>query len=418
MSLLALGLSHKTAPVPVRERLAFAGDGFDEALRDLRSQPGIDECAIVSTCNRSELYAVGDGLSIPALSGWMHDWHGAEPGRYDDHLVGRSDREAVAHLLRVTSGMESMILGEPQVVGQVKQAWQDAQRLGTLGVTLDRLFQHAFQTSKLVRSETGIGHNPVTLPFAALKLAHRIFGDAAGMRVLMIGAGEMIQDCARHFASQGVARLTIANRSTERARELAAELDAEASGLDDLDKQLPEHDIVVACTGSARALIDAPMVERALERRRRRPMFLLDLSVPRNIAAAVGDFEDAYLYTIDDLREIAEHGHRRRAEAQDAAEAIVSGQVEAFERWLNLHETSETLKGMRRRATRERDALVDEAVRQLAAGKDPEDVLRRFGHRLTNRLLHGPSIQLRLAAESGNEALLDAARRLLMDEGE
>jgi glutamyl-tRNA reductase len=416
MSVFALGLSHQTAPVAIRERLAFTPEKLGEALGSMHAVPGIRECAIVSTCNRTELYASGEDASITALQEWMHDWHTARQGEFREYLFALQHRMAVLHLLKVTSGMDSMVLGEPQVVGQVKQAWQSAQENNTLGTILDRLFQHSFQTSKLVRSETGIGHNPVTLPFAALKLAHQIFGDVNRLSALMIGAGEMIEDCARHFAGQGIRRLTICNRNPERAAGLAEQFGARSMGLDRLPETLHEHDLVVACTGSSTPLVEREMVRAALAKRRNQPMFVLDLSVPRNVDPEVGKFSDVYLYTIDDLREIAEHGHRKRTQALEAATRIVEGQAEAFERWLNLHAAGETLKSLRHRAFAERDKLLDQARRELAAGRDPDDVLARFGHRLTNRLLHAPSIQVRRAAEITDEDLMAAARKLLLED--
>lgn len=418
MSVFALGLSHRTAPVAVRERLAFAPERLGEALTSLMDVSGVSECAILSTCNRTEIYTCGTGASIAAVRRWLHDWNGAAAEEFDPHLFALESRRAVEHLLEVTSGMDSMVLGEPQVVGQVKTAWSSAQQHATLGTILDRLFQHAFQTSKLVRTETGIGHNPVTLPFAALKLAHQIFGEVEDLSALMIGAGEMIEDCARHFAGQNVRRLTICNRSHQRAADLAAQFNARAMTLDGLADAIADSDLVVACTGSSTPLVTGEMVRQAIRRRRYRPMFILDLSVPRNVDPAVGELEEAYLYTIDDLREIAEHGHRKRSEALDAARVIVTGQAEAFDRWLNLHAAGETLKSLRQRAFEERDRLLDQARRELENGRDADDVLARFGHRLTNRLLHAPSMQLRRAAEVTDEALMAAARKLLLDEND
>jgi len=418
MSVFALGLSHQTAPVEIRERLAFTPERLGEALRAMSEVKGIRECAIVSTCNRTELYASGDDGSARAIGDWVHLWHQARAGEFQRYLFTLEHRQAVAHLLRVTSGMDSMVLGEPQVVGQVKQAWQSAQEHGTLGTILDRLFQNAFQTSKLVRSETGIGHNPVTLPFAALKLAHQIFGQVEKLSALMIGAGEMIEDCARHFVGQGMQSLTICNRSLGRAEALAEQFRARAVPLDRLSEELPAHDIVIACTASAVPLVKQDMVRAALASRRQQPMFVLDLSVPRNVEPAVGKLGDAYLYTVDDLREIAERGHRKRTEALTEATRIVDGQSEAFQRWMNLHAAGETLKSLRDRAFDQRDLLLDQARRELAAGRDAEEVLSRFGHRLTNRLLHAPSMQVRRAAELTDDELMSAARRLLLDEPE
>lgn len=390
-------------------------DRLDEALAALHGVDGINECAIVSTCNRTELYATGSEASIPALDDWLHHWHRVQPGTYRSNLYRLAGPEAVAHLLRVTSGMESMVLGEPQITGQVKQSWSGARDAGTLGSVLDRLFQHAFQTAKLVRTETGIGHNPVTLPFAALKLAHQIFGDVTRLGALMVGAGEMIEDCCRHFAGQGLSRMTIANRSPERAARLAGTFAARAIGLDDLGPALPEHDVIVACTGSPDPIITEPMIRAALKQRRQRPLFVLDLSVPRNVEPAIGELESVYLYTIDDLREIAQRGHRQRLEALEAASGIVEGQTDAFLRWLNLYAASATLKALRVKAFNERDELLARALKELAAGNDPSDVMQQFGHRLTNRLLHGPSTALRKAAEQADAPLMDAARRLMLD---
>ncbi|MCA1778218.1 MAG: glutamyl-tRNA reductase [Xanthomonadaceae bacterium] len=416
MSLFALGLSHQTAPVAIRERLAFTPERLDEALVSMHALPGLRECAIVSTCNRTELYATGESASITALHDWVHDWHGSERGRYREYLFTLQGRMAIIHLLKVTAGMDSMVLGEPQIAGQVKRAWNTAQARKTLGTTLDRLFQHSFQTSKLVRSETGIGHNAVTLPYAALKLAHQIFGDPAKLSAILVGAGEMIEDCARHFHGQGIGSITVCNRGLDRARKLAAQFDARAVGLDQLNEELHRHDLVIACTASATPLVTRAMIPAALSMRRHRPMFVLDLSVPRNVEPSVGDFEDIYLYTVDDLREIAEHGYRKRTEALEAANRIVVGQAEAFDRWLNLHAASQTLKSLRQRAFVERDQLLEKARRELQTGRDPDEVLARFGHRLTNRLLHAPSMQLRRAAEVTDEQLMAAARKLLLDD--
>lgn len=371
---------------------------------------------MLTTCNRMELYLDAEVPVTAAIRAWLHRWHQVEAGTLDPYLFALEDDQAVHHLLAVTSGMDSMVLGEPQIAGQVKSAWQSARAAGTLGPRLDRLFQHAFQTSKRVRTETGIGENPVTLPFAAIKLAQRIFGPVDRLAALMIGAGEMIEECTRHFAGKGLRSITIANRNAERARALASRFDARSAGLDRLGDLLPEHDLVVASTGAQHALIDAPMVRRALAQRRHRPLFMLDLAVPRNIAPDIAEFEDVYLYTVDDLREIAEQGWQQRSSALGAAEAIVAEQTAAFMRWMNLHAAGETLKVLRKRAFDERDRLLAQARRELEAGRPAEEVLTRLAHRLTNRLLHAPSRRLRAAAELTDQDLMAAARDLLLDE--
>ena len=416
MSLFALGISHQTAPVAIRERLAFPPDALPEALTALHALPGIEECAIISTCNRTELYASADERSMSVITEWLHAWHELPPGRYQEYLYTLTQNAAIIHLFKVTAGMDSMVLGEPQVTGQVKLAWQAASERNTLGTKLDRLFQHSFACAKRVRTETSVGRNPVSLPKAALRLARQILGDVDQLRALMIGAGEMIDDCASHFVEHGLAGLTIANRSPERAANLAARYGAESCDLEELPERLSGHDIVVACTASSTPVLEAGMFRRAVKERRHRPMFVLDLAVPRNVNPAVSEFEDVYLYTIDDLREIVEAGQRERVTALPGANQIVRGEALVFERWLNLQATNQALKTLRRRAYAERDQLLAEARTELAAGRDPEAVLKRLGHRLANRLLHGPSIRLRQAGEIADEELLNAARFFFLDE--
>jgi len=413
-----LGISHQTAPIRIRERLAFAAEKIPEALSSLAGVPGVDGCAIVSTCNRTELYLSGRQTITRTASEWLHTWHGLSPGQFREHLYQLEQSACMFHLVKVISGADSMIIGEPQVAGQVKQAWQSAHNQQVLDSRLDRMFQHAFAGAKRVRSQTGIGRDPVTLPFASLRLAHQIFGSLGSLRALLIGAGEMIEDCATHFSQSGLADISIANRNPDRAIALANRFEAQGHGLDQLDKLLPEHDIVIACTSSPTAILDKAMFKAALSRRRRRPIFALDLSVPRNIAADANELEDVFLYTIDDLHAIIENNQQKRTEALQQAIDIIESEVQAFERWLRLQDTSTTLRGLRRRAQAERDALLAQARAQLEAGHDPDDVIQRLSHRLVNRLLHGPSIRLRQAAESADEALLEAARYYFLDNQE
>lgn len=383
----------------------------------MQALPGVEECAIINTCNRTELYATGREPSTSAIIEWIHDWHGQAPGQFREYFYILERTAAIIHLFKVTSGMDSMVLGEPQITGQVKQAWQQAREKSTLGSVLNRLFQNAFATSKLVRSETGIGHNPVTLPFAALRLSQQIFGETGNLRVLMVGAGEIIEDCARHFSGQDMASLTIANRDRQRAERLAAKFGAAALALDELSGVLHDFDMIVACTASPEPILLAEMFERAVTRRRHKPMFVVDLAVPRNVQSEAGRFEDVYLYTIDDLRAIVESGQRERMAALKQANYIVDAQAESFQRWLNLNATNQTLKQIRHRASLERDRLLEQARAELSAGRDPEEVIKRLSHRLANRLLHVPSTRLRLAGENMDEELLEAARDLLLGDG-
>ena len=416
MSLFTLGISHQTAPISIRERLAFAAETLPEALASLSAVPGVEGCSILSTCNRTELYVSSEQAITRSIMDWLHEWHGLAPGHFREHVYQLEHGACTYHLIKVISGMDSMIIGEPQVAGQAKQAWQQAQAADTLDSRLDRMFQHAFAAAKRVRSETGIGRDPVTLPFAALRLARQIFGGLDSLRVLLIGAGEMIEDCATHFHASGMNTLTIVNRSAERAGRLAERFGARSSTLDALPGLLADSDLVIACTASPKAIIDRQMIRDALNTRRRQPMFALDLSVPRNISADAGSLDDLYLYTIDDLRAIVESAQQQRQEALQQANAIVESEVATFERWLRLQSTSSTLKSLRQRAQGERDQLLDRARHELERGADPEDVMRRLSHRLVNRLLHGPSIRLRQAAEAGDEDLLAAARFYFTDE--
>ncbi|MBB6086466.1 glutamyl-tRNA reductase [Wenzhouxiangella marina] len=416
MSLFVLGISHQTAPIAIRERLAFAAERLPDALQSLAAVPSVEGCAILSTCNRTELYLSGSQTTMREAADWLHQWHGLGIGQYQEHLYQLEGSASLFHLIKVVSGADSMIIGEPQVAGQVKQSWQQANDASTLDTRLDRMFQHAFAGAKRVRSETGIGRDPVTLPFAALRLARQIFGPLEGRSALLVGAGEMIEDCATHFNDSGMGQLTIVNRSIERARALAERFSAASHGLDALPSLLPQHDLLIACTASPEAVVTRDMLDRAIGERRHRPLFALDLAVPRNIAPDSSDLDDLFLYTIDDLHEIIEKNQQRRQDALRHAMDLIDSEVIAFERWLHLHESSTTLKQLRRQAQGERDRLLDEARAQIAAGQNPEDVLQRFGHRLVNRLLHGPSIRLRQAAEQADKDLLAAARFFFEDD--
>lgn len=410
MSLSAVGISHHTAPIAIRERLAFAAESLPDALRSLAATPEVSGCAIVSTCNRTEIYVSSQKPITRLIMDWVHGWHGLQPGQYQEHLYHLEQAAAIFHLMKVVSGADSMVIGEPQISGQVKQAWHLARDLDCLDSKLDRMFQHAFAGAKRVRTETPIGQNPVTLPFASLRLARQIFGSLDSLRVLMIGAGEMIEECGLHYREHGIQTMTIANRSPERARELAGRLEATAAGLEALPELLPQHDLVLACTGSKTPILSRDMFRQAISNRRHQPMFALDLSVPRNIEPSSAGLPDLFLYTIDDLHAIVESGQKERLQALHKAMEIIESEVVSFERWLRLQSTSATLKDLRQRAMQERDVLLEQALQELAGGRQAEDVIRRMGHRLVNRLLHGPSIRLRQAAESDDEALLEAAR--------
>lgn len=412
MPLLTLGLSHRSAPLAVRERVAFADGQLDAALKSLMALPELSEGMIVSTCNRTEIHAVSGPPTLSGLREWLSRWHGIALGELDGHLYIHRERDAVRHVLRVVCGLDSMILGEPQILGQMKQAFRLAQESGSLGPTLSRLFQHGFAVAKEVRTDTSIGAQPVSVAFAAVSLARRIFDDLRQTSALMVGAGETNELAARHLRAHGLGHLVIANRSLARAQHLAESFHGSAIPLHALPRYLPEADIVISSTASPQPLITMGMVRTATRMRRHKPMFLLDLAVPRDVEPAVAELEDAYLYTLDDLQEIARAGMRSRESAALQAESIVRARAEDYMMWLRSRAATETIRALRQRAENHRDEVLAKARRRLARGQSPEETLNFLADTLTNRLLHAPSVHLRRADHDRYDALLDNARLL------
>ena len=415
MSLVAIGLNHQTAPVELRERVAFADDRLQRALADLRALPGVREVALLSTCNRTELYAVADDDGR-ALVNWLAT-HPDDPigdaGSLQAYLYRHADDAAARHLFRVATGLDSMVLGEPQILGQVKQAWSAARGAGTLGGHLDRLFQHAFVTAKRARTETRIGNSPVSMASMAVRLAQDSFARPEDSVALLVGAGETIELAARHLAAANVKRLIIANRTYRHAEDLAHRHGGTALPLEELQHHLHLADIVLSATASREPVIHRAHVEAALSARRQRPMLLLDLAVPRDIEPGVGDLRDAYLYSVDDLERAVEDNRRNRREAADAAESIIDLQVEHYARQQATGARSGPIKRLRAHGDAVRTEVLERARQQLASGQPPEAVLEFLAHTLTNRLLHPPTAALRDAAASGDAALLDAVTRML-----
>ena len=410
MKLVALGINHQTAPVSLRERVAFADADLPSALAALRSLPQVAEVALLSTCNRTELYAICDDDGR-ALGDWLAH-HPGEAGDLHAYLYRHHDADAVRHLFRVATGLDSLVLGEPQILGQVKQAWTAARVAGTLGGQLDRLFQHAFVTAKRARTDTRIGANPVSVASAAVRLAQESFAHPADACVLLVGAGETIELIARHLVQSKVKRLLIANRTLVHAQELASRHGGVALPLAELDRHLGEADMVFSATASREPILQRTQVATALVQRRHRPMLLLDLAVPRDIAADVATLKDVFLYTVDDLERAVEDNRRSRRDAADAAEAIVELQVARFVETLAAGSRTEPLKRLRAHGERARAELLAKAKQQLAAGQDPHDVLEGLAHALTNRLLHPPTAALREAALRGDAELPRAVDRL------
>jgi glutamyl-tRNA reductase len=414
MPLCTIGLNHKSAPVEVRERVVFAPDRLGDALRALRGRAGVREAAVISTCNRTEIYTVVESTAVSdGVIGWLAESHSIDQDWLRRYIYTHLDTEAVCHLLRVTPGLDSLVLGEPQIGGQAKSAYLEAVNAGTVGPILDRLFQHAFTVSKMVRSQTGIGTHPVSVAFAAVNLARQIFGPLEGFTALLIGAGETIELTARHLHNQGLRRFIVTNRTRQRAAELAAQYGGEDIALSDLPDRLPEADIVISSTASPLPLLGKGVVQRALRKRKRKPMFLLDIAVPRDIEPEVAELGDAYLYTVDDLHDVIEESLNSRRHAAVEAEEIVGLQAERFMSWLRSLDSVPSIRQFRTQADLHREAVLERAVRRLRNGENPEQALAYLAHTLTNRLIHAPTVRLREAGELGERSLLDAAHHLL-----
>ena len=398
MNLIALGLNHTTAPVAVRERVSFPGEGLRQALADLRSSLSglLPEGAILSTCNRTEIYAASPrpGEIAAAVSAWLAQRQGLAQGQLQSHLYVLPDGQAVRHAFRVAAGLDSMVIGEPQILGQLKDAVRAAQDTGALGTHLHQLFQRSFAVAKEVRSTTEIGAHSVSMAAAAVRLARRIFEDLRETRVLFVGAGEMIELCATHFAAQHPRALVVANRTEERGEKLARQFGGGTLRLSELPERLEQFDIVVSCTASALPIIGLGMVERATRARRRRPMFMVDLAVPRDIEAEVARLDDVFLYTVDDLGKVVQSGAENRRAAVAQAEAIIETRVDAFMQWLSARQAVPAIRALHARGEALRAAELERARRMLARGDDPDAVLEALSRGLTSKFLHAPTAML------------------------
>lgn len=412
MGLLAFGINHKTAPVDIRERVAFAPERMQEALQDLTAQGPVDEAVILSTCNRTEIYCNVLGGKRAVVKEWLSRFHNIPAKELGAFVYAHGQEAAIQHVLRVASGLDSLVLGEPQILGQMKTAFATAQDAGTIGKLLNRLFQHTFMVAKQVRTDTAIGSSPVSVAFAAVSLARQIFGDLKQSTVLLIGAGETIELAARHLHENGIGRMIVANRTVERAHQLANEFHGYAIALQDIPEHLPEADIVISSTASPLPILGKGAVESALRRRKRRPMFMVDIAVPRDIEAEVAELEDVYLYTVDDLHEVIEENVRSRREAALQAEEIIEAQAAHFMDWLRAQDAVDVIRVFRSQADRVRDEMLEKARAMLLAGQDTDHVLEVLATQLTNKLTHQPCVQLREAATREDRQTLELARSL------
>jgi glutamyl-tRNA reductase len=409
MPLLTVGISHHTAPLETRERLAIGRDQYAPSIAELLEREDVSEAVILSTCNRTELYLTCAGDPSQQVRDWLARRGELSPAESESIFYVRHGEEAVRHLFQVACGLDSLVLGEPQIMGQLKQAWNEARDAGGAGKLTDRLFQRAFSISKEVRSETGINDHPVSVAYIAAILARQIFGDLGRKTVLMVGAGEMITLCGQHFHQHGVGRLLIANRSLDRAREVGEAFDAEPMGLDAIEGNLHEADVVICSTAATEPVIRQEWIRRALKRRRRNPVFMVDLGVPRDIEPGAADLDDVYLYTIDDLRQVADESLARRREAAEEAQDRIEAAVNEYLRWMHGARAAEGLRRLREHAEVNGEMLALRARNQIEAGNDPGEVLRQLSHTLTHRILHGPSTRLREAAEQRQDDILRAA---------
>ena len=410
MQLFAFGINHQTAPLSVREQVVFHADHLTTALRELVDRRPVQEAAIISTCNRTEVYCSTEDPR--GAVDWMAGYHRLKTQQIEPYVYQLPQEKAVKHAFRVASGLDSMVLGEPQILGQFKQAVRAAQAAGTLGLLLNKLFQRTFAVAKSVRSETEIGAATVSMASAAVGLAQRIYPSIAEQSVLFIGAGEMIELTATHFAAHHPRRMTFANRTLERAQALADRFLGRAITLNELPSQLATHDIVVSSTASTLPIIGKGLTESALRARKHRPMMMVDLAVPRDIEGEVGALDDVFLYTVDDLGKIAREGMEVRGNAVTQAEAIIENHVTDFMHWLGNRELVPTIRALRDSAERARRHEMERALRRLAKGDDPRAVIEQLSHALAAKLTHAPTRALAHARDDEREQLAELLTRL------
>ena len=415
MSLITLGINHKTAPLDLRERLAFTPQSLPEALLSLKNLEHVEEASILSTCNRTEIYCATTNNNDQAIIQWFSQFHGLDEKQIKEHIYLYAHEETIRHAMEVACGLDSMVLGEPQIAGQMKEAYARANENGTIGQLLGKLYQRVFAVSKQVRTDTDIGSSPVSVAFAAVSLAKQIFGDLKPTTVLLVGAGETIELTTRHLHSQGVNKIIIANRSLERAQKLADEFGGEAISLQHIATHLHRSDIVISSTASPLPIIGKGTVERALKQRKHEPIFMVDLAVPRDIEPEVSELDDIYLYSVDDLQSVITENMENRLQAADQAHEIIDTQVSHFLNWQRSLGAVDVIAQIRQHTQDLSNEVLNKAKRQLAAGQDAEQVLEFLANTLTNKFLHQPSTQLRQASQDNRDHILDIAQNLFLN---
>ncbi|WP_321324808.1 glutamyl-tRNA reductase [Thiomicrorhabdus sp.] len=418
MKLCTLGVNHETAPVDIRETVSFSNDAAIQAIQELKSQDLVSECIILSTCNRTELYCIlKESRLEDAVHSWLHDFFQLENQSLTPYLYVHHDLEAVKHIMRVASGLNSLVLGEPQIFGQIKDAYNYAHKANSIHQVLENLFQHIFKTVKQVRTDTAIGNSPISVAFSAVSLSKQFFGDLSEQTALLLGAGETIELVARHLKESNIGNLIIANRTFDRAHKLATSVDGYAIRLEEIDAHLHEADIVIGSTGSPDSILKHESVKTALKKRKNRPMFMVDIAVPRDIEASIGDLNNVYLYTVDDLQEIIESSKQSRQSAALEAEEIIELQAQNFVTQLQAsQQIKPVIQAYRQQSMHIKEASLDHALHQLEQGVAPEEIIKRLANQLTNRLIHTPTKQLNQAGMQGNKDLIQAAETLLICE--
>ncbi|MDD9895529.1 MAG: glutamyl-tRNA reductase [Gammaproteobacteria bacterium] len=428
MALVLVGINHMTANIALREKVAFPPEIVGEALGQVSAMAGVDEVVIVSTCNRTELYLSyesekANGRSEgeenrqlierqQAVVDWLGNYHKLDTNELTESIYFFGDKEVVRHLMKVACGLDSMVLGEPQILGQIKSAFAVSRDLEIVGASLGKAFQAAFSIAKEVRTDTAIGENPVSVAYAAVTLAERIFSNLAKLSVLLIGAGRTIELVARHLVEKGASSIVVANRTLDNALEIAAKFDAHGVLLSDIPEQLIAADIVVSSTNSQLPLLGKGAVERALKERKHNPMLLIDLAVPRDIEEEVGEVADAYLYSVDDISEVIEDNVKSRAEAAVQAESIIERGVEEYAKQLRSLNAVATLRAFRDKADGIRDQELQRALKSLEKGESPDAVLESLARAITNKLTHAPSVQMKKASSEGRDELLELTQEL------
>ena len=416
MNLITLGVNHETAPVDIRETVSFTTERAQVAINELKSQSLIAECIILSTCNRTEIYCIlKEDKTHQHIQDWLHAFFELELSALTPYLYLHHNLDAVKHIMRVSSGLNSLVLGEPQIFGQIKDAYNAARKANSINRTLENLFQHIFKTVKQVRTDTAIGSSPVSVAFSAVALSKQFFGDLSKQTALLLGAGETIELVARHLTEAKIGNLTIANRTFERAHNLAESVGGYAIQLDEIDSHLHEADIVIGSTGSPNAILKKEQVVQALKKRRNTPMFMVDIAVPRDIEASIGQLENVYLYTVDDLQEIIESNKASRQTAALEAEEIIELQANNFMAQLKAtQQVNPLIKVYRQQAMVLKKEALDHALHQLEQNVNPEEIIKLLANQLTNKLIHTPTSSLHQAGIEGNKTLIKCAKNILI----